>query len=113
MTSTLAAPTSFISFDDRGRPFLTGTTYKVQQIAIDHVHHGMSPDEIRRQHYNAFTLAQVHAALSYYFEHQAAFDAEIEREYREYEQELLKQRDLPHLKKLRQRADEARAAVSA
>ncbi len=111
MTSTLAAPTTFISFDDQGRPFITGTSYKVIEIAIDHTYHGFSPEEIRRQHYNAFSLAQVYAALSYYFEHQAAFDAQIEREAREYEEERLKQQDLPHLKKLRQRFEEARAAA--
>ena len=99
--STLTAPANFISFDDQGRPFIAGTTYKVIQIAIDHVHHGMSPDEIRRQHYNAFSLAQVHAALSYYFEHQAAFDAEIERQYLEYEELWRQQGESPFVRRMK------------
>ena len=48
--------------------------------------------------------------LSYNFEHQAAFDAQIEREAREYEEERLKQQDLPHLQSFVEAAKEARAA---
>jgi len=55
------------------------------------------------------TLAQIHAALSYYYDHKAEFDAQIERGLKEYERQLAaarknesplrkKLRDLGHLK---------------
>jgi uncharacterized protein (DUF433 family) len=89
--STTTAPSVFISFDAEGRAIIAGTTYKVIEIVMDHIAHGWSPEEIRRQHYNEFSLAQVYAAMSYYFEHQAEFDAEIERQRREYEELLREQ----------------------
>jgi uncharacterized protein (DUF433 family) len=50
------------------RPVITGTDIKVSQIASEHEHHGMSPDEIVEAHPH-LTLADVHAALSYYYDH--------------------------------------------
>ncbi|MEX0715880.1 MAG: DUF433 domain-containing protein [Planctomycetaceae bacterium] len=51
---------------------------RVSQIVTDHLAYGWSADEICRQHPH-LTLAEVHAALLYYFDHQA----EIEREIRD------------------------------
>lgn len=36
-----------------------------------------APAEIFFQHYGQLSLAQIHGALAYYYEHQAEFDAEI------------------------------------
>jgi uncharacterized protein (DUF433 family) len=57
---------------------------RVAQIVMDSVGHGWSPDEIRRQH-PYLTLAEIHAALAYYFDHTAEIDYEIEAEWRESE----------------------------
>src|SRR5437870_3438711 len=37
------------------------------------------------QHYGTLSVAQIYAALAYYYDHQAEFDAEIERQAGEYE----------------------------
>jgi len=57
---------------------------RVAQIVMDYVGHGWSPDEIQRQH-PYLTLAEIHAALAYYFDHTAEIDAEIDEEWRESE----------------------------
>jgi len=40
----------------------------VQDIVCDHEIHGLTPEQIARE-YPQLTLAQVHAALAYYFDH--------------------------------------------
>lgn len=50
------------------RPYITGTRIRVQDIVSDHERHGLSPEQIARE-YPHLTLAQVHAALAYYFDH--------------------------------------------
>ena len=51
---------------------------------LDKLAHGWRPEEIHVQH-PELSLAQIHSALSYYYENQQRFDAEIERERREVE----------------------------
>ncbi|HEY3324744.1 MAG TPA: DUF433 domain-containing protein [Planctomycetota bacterium] len=75
-----------IDVDEKGVARIAGTTTKVVEIVLDNLAHGWSPEEIRRQHYGDLSLAQIHAAFAYYYEHQAAMDAGIERSYREYEE---------------------------
>jgi uncharacterized protein (DUF433 family) len=70
--------------DEQGRVWIEGTNTRVVQIAIDKYAHGWPAEEIQAQHPH-LTLAQVHAALSYYYDHQAEMDAEIERMVREDE----------------------------
>ena len=41
-----------------------------------------SPEAIHIQHPD-LSLAQIHAALAYYYDHKAEFDAEIERQLRD------------------------------
>lgn len=47
---------------------VAGTDIKVSQIASEVEHLGMSPDEVVDAHPH-LTLADVHAALAYYFDH--------------------------------------------
>ena len=75
--TTLAEPEARIDIDDRGRARVAGTRAKVSAIVIDHVHNGLSAEEIA-QAYPYLSLVQIHAALSFYFEHQAEIDREIE-----------------------------------
>ena len=51
-----------------GRPVIEGTRIKVSQVALEFEHLQMSPDEIVQSHPH-LTLSQVHAALSYYYQH--------------------------------------------
>lgn len=51
-----------------GKPRIAGHRIRVQDIVIWYEHQGMSPDEIV-YHYPSITLADVHAALAYYYDH--------------------------------------------
>jgi uncharacterized protein (DUF433 family) len=99
--SAFRPPSTFITLDEKGRALLAGTTTKVVEIVLDHTENGFSPDEIRRQHGNSFSLAQIYAALSYYYEHQAEFDAEIEQEVREVEELRRQAGESPFVKRMR------------
>lgn len=61
-----------------GRARIAGTRMRVSQIASEHEHLGMTPDEIVAAHPH-LTLAGVHAALAYYDTHRD----EIRAEWRE------------------------------
>ena len=79
--STIASTT--IEVDDRGAAWIIRSNRKVIEIAFDQIAHGWSSDEIYFQHYYELSLAQIHAALSYYYDHQPEFDAEIRRQLAE------------------------------
>jgi uncharacterized protein (DUF433 family) len=59
-----------------GKAVITGTRIKVSQIAVEYERLGWTPDQIIDAHPH-LTLAQVHDALSYYYENQAELDAEL------------------------------------
>ncbi|HIE26224.1 TPA: DUF433 domain-containing protein [Candidatus Poribacteria bacterium] len=50
-----------------GKPIIAGTRIKVAQIAIEYDQMGKTSDEIIQAHPH-LTLAQVHDALSYYYD---------------------------------------------
>jgi uncharacterized protein (DUF433 family) len=68
-----------ISLDERGRPWVDGTNTKVIEIVLDKLAYGWSPEEMCLQHPH-LTLAHVHSALAYYYDHQAEIDTEIARQ---------------------------------
>jgi uncharacterized protein (DUF433 family) len=68
--------------DDRGRGWIDDTNVKVIEVVLDKLGWGLSPEEIRAGYPN-LSLAQIHAALSYYYDHQAEYDAEIARQSEE------------------------------
>ena len=59
-----------------GKPRIAGHRITVQNIAVWHERLGKSADEIAVEY--DLTLADVHAALAYYFDHQAEIDRSIE-----------------------------------
>lgn len=62
--------------DDRGVAWIDDTNVKVIEVVLDRLAYGWSPEEIHFQH-PGLSLAQIHAALSYYYDHQADLDTEI------------------------------------
>lgn len=58
---------------------------RVAQIVMDYLAHGWSPDEICRHHPHLM-LAEAHAAMAYYYDHQPEIDKEIREELDEVEQ---------------------------
>ena len=66
-----AAPRNVPHIDDSGhRPVVRGTDIKVSQIAHEFEHLGMTADEIVEAHPH-ISLAEVHAALAYFYDHLA------------------------------------------
>jgi uncharacterized protein (DUF433 family) len=59
-----------------GKPVISGTRIRVAQVAIEYDRLGWTPDQIVEAHPH-LTLAEVHDALSYYYENQATIDADI------------------------------------
>ena len=62
--------------DGKQRAYIAGTRVRVQDIYALSELHGKSPDEIVGA-YPQLSLAQVHAALAYYFDHMAQIQGEI------------------------------------
>ena len=59
---------------------------RVAQIAMDYLAHGWSVEEMCRQH-PYLTLAEAHAAMGYYFDHQQEIDNEIRSEWEQVQRE--------------------------
>lgn len=74
----------YIEVDDRGVAKLIGTRSKVRQVVMD-VQNGMTPEQVHES-YPHLSMAQIHAALAYYYDHKAAIDAEIEDGRRMFEE---------------------------
>ena len=71
------------------------------EVVLDHTAYGWSADEIHRQ-YPYLSLAQIHSALAYYFDHQQDIDDEIQRQREEYEELRAKANaESPFLKRMR------------
>jgi uncharacterized protein (DUF433 family) len=55
-----------------GKPRIAGHRITVQNVVIWHERMGLSADEIATEH--GLTLAEVYAALAYYYDHRAEID---------------------------------------
>ncbi len=62
-----------------GKPRIEGHRIRVLDIVTWHEKRGLSPDEILDL-YPGLTLADIYAALTYYFDHQDEVDADFEYE---------------------------------
>ncbi len=60
-----------------GKARIEGTRIRVQDIMIWHERLGRSAEEIVRD-YPQLSLAQVYAALAYYYDHRAEIDAQLQ-----------------------------------
>jgi len=95
-----AEPISHINRDGAGVAWIDRTRIKVLELVLDHVAYGWSAEELHRQHPH-LTLAQIHAALAYYYDHQAAFDSEIAESLADAEQSAAAAADSPLRRRLR------------
>lgn len=59
-----------------GVPILEGTRIRVSDITIEYEFHGLKPEEIAEEF--SLSLADIFAALTYYYEHLAEIRKEIE-----------------------------------
>ena len=95
-----AVATAHIHLDDRGVSWIDDTNVKVIEVVMERIAHGSSPEEIHFQHPH-LSLAQIHAALSYYYDHQQEMDAEIQRELEEVAELEAEAADSPIHRRLR------------
>jgi uncharacterized protein (DUF433 family) len=58
-----------------GKPRITGRRITVQDVVVWHERLGISVDEIAAEHH--LDLAEVHAALAYYFDHREEIDRSL------------------------------------
>jgi uncharacterized protein (DUF433 family) len=96
----IAVLNSLIEIDNEGVPWISGANTKVVEVVLDKMAYGWSPEEMHFQHPH-LSLAQIHAALSYYYVHQAEVDADIERRDRYVEELRAQQPDSPLRQRLR------------
>ena len=96
-TSVMSA---HIRLDEHGVAWIDNTKVKVIEVVLDKLAHGSSPEEIHCQ-YPHLSLAQIHAALAYYYDHQAELDAEIQRRWQEVNTLAAQEAESPLRKRLR------------
>jgi uncharacterized protein (DUF433 family) len=89
-----------IQLDEHGVAWIDNTKVKVIEVVLDKMAHGSSPEEIHFQ-YPHLSLAQIHAALAYYYDHPAELDAEIQRRWREVNEFAAREAESPLRKRLR------------
>ena len=76
---TKAEAVPHIRFDEQGRPWLDDTNIKVIEVVLDHLSYGWNAETIQENHPH-LSLAQIYAALAWYYDHQTEMDAEIGRQ---------------------------------
>ena len=74
-----------------GYPRIAGRRLSVPQIAVLSKQ-GLSPDEIARE-YESLSLAQVHAALAYYYANRDEIETYLAEEEAEYQRMLAESRE--------------------
>jgi uncharacterized protein (DUF433 family) len=79
MTTKTATLPSHLWLDERGRAWIDDRNLKVTEVIEALMANGWSVNQYLEDHDNYLTAGQVHAALSYYYDHQQEIDAEIER----------------------------------
>jgi uncharacterized protein (DUF433 family) len=91
---------SLIEIDESGVAWIAGANTKVCEVVVDELAHGSSPEEIHFQ-YPHLSLAQIHAALSFYHQHQAEMEGEIQKCWLEVNELAAKESESPLHKRLR------------
>ena len=86
--------------DEKGRAWIDDTNVKVAEVVLDHLAYGWSAEEMHAQHPH-LSLAQIYAALGYYYDHLTEFDREIEESRRRAEELASKSAGSPVRQRLR------------
>ena len=109
-----AVETRHIFLDERGTAWIEGTGIKVLEVVLDQAS-GLTPEAMLEEH-SHWTLGQIHAALSYYYDHREEVDADIEQRAAWVEQMRADAKNQPTRRELEERLHlrklEAGTAVS-
>jgi len=76
-------PITHIRLDERGVAWIAESNTKVIEVAMDHNAYDWDAVEIHAAHTH-LSLAQIHAALSYYHDHKSELDGQMERQLENY-----------------------------
>jgi uncharacterized protein (DUF433 family) len=90
-----------IKLDDQNVAWIDDTNVKVIEVALEWIAHGFSADEIYEQHDGHLSLAQIHAALSHYYDHQSQYDREIDQQLHDFDSRHKASQDSPGRRRLR------------
>lgn len=77
-------PIRYIQRDERGVAWIAETNTKVIEVAAEHSGYGWDAKEIHAAHPH-LALAQIHAALSFYYDHKAELDEQLQRQMATYQ----------------------------
>ncbi len=77
-------PITYIERDERGVAWIGETNTKVTEVAAEHVAYGWEAEEIHAAHPH-LALSQIHAALSFYYDHKSELDEQIQRQLVNYQ----------------------------
>ena len=75
----IAEPVSHVSLDERGVAWVDDTQVKIIELALDHLAYGWSAEAMHEQ-FPHLSLAQIHAALAYFYDHQEEFEGQIRQQ---------------------------------
>jgi uncharacterized protein (DUF433 family) len=92
---------SLLEIDEAGVAWIAGANTKVIEVAVEKLAHGSSPEEMHFQ-YPHLSLAQIHAALSFYHQHETELEAEIEGRLLEVNELAAREPDSPLRQRLRE-----------
>jgi uncharacterized protein (DUF433 family) len=90
-----------IEFNAESVPIISGTTTKVLELVQDHLAHRWNAEDIQRQ-YPYLSLAQIYAALAYFYDHEQEFEQEISRRVHRVQEIRSRREDAAFQTKLRQ-----------
>lgn len=97
--NAVATP-NHIHLDAEGRAWIDDSNTKVIEVVLDHLAYGWSADEIHVQHPH-LSLGQIHAALSFYFDHQPEFDSLVGQSLERANKRAADSQDSPGRRRLR------------
>jgi len=80
----IVQPITYIQRDERGAAWIGETNTKVIEIAAEHAGYGWEAEEIHAAHPH-LALAQIHAALSFYYDHKSELDEQMQRQMATYD----------------------------
>jgi uncharacterized protein (DUF433 family) len=78
--SSIATDYKHIVLNEQNVPTIAGTTMKVVELITSVKAYNWTPEQLL-ENYPHLSLSKIHSALAYYWDHQAAIDADIERRH--------------------------------
>lgn len=91
-----------VVLDDQGVAWIEGQNTKVVELVAEVKAYGWSPEELAFQH-PQISLAQVHSALAYYWDHRSEVEADLEKRESRSRQIEAEVGEHPLVRKLRAR----------